>query len=148
MEGRSLKVWLGHSDEEGPVQLPTAAEVLYSEPNPNSSRKQCKNCFLFMPGMKQCVIHDSDVPIAEDMICGYHVYGQPSVVELSRENMEPVKPEFSGLERVKRGASCDTCDHYSARGQQSGVCRAVRDDAGEKAQVEALGCCTRWTKGG
>jgi hypothetical protein len=103
-----------------------------------------------MADMLQCHIHDSGVPVPGDAICGYHVSGQPMTAgPLSRENMDPVQPEHSGLEKVVGGTSCDLCAYYSPRGQMQGVCRAVKgfELEEENSLVQSLGCCTRWTHG-
>lgn len=144
MEARHLKVWMG-GDSEDNVPKPTQAEVLYSPANPDNSRKACRNCVMWMKDMTQCVIHDSDVPVPDDAVCGYHVYGEPNV-GLSRMNGEPVSPELSGLERVPSGASCDICQFYSPRGAIRGVCSAVRgfEPGEDTSEVQALGCCARW----
>lgn len=151
MEGRKLKVWIGHDAEDAPVPKPRLHEVLYSHPNPDGSHKHCSNCVLWLSGQQQCFIHDSDVPVVADAICGYHVFGTPGANGLNRENIDPVEPEHSGLMRLRQGESCDTCTYYSARGAQQGVCRAVAGfDSGQtSANVAALGSCTRWAdKGG
>ncbi len=152
MEGRRLTVWMGRGDAlDAPVPKPTPGQVLYAHPNPDGTRKSCGNCVMWMADMEQCHIHDSDVSVLVDAICGYHVFGTPmtGVSNLSRENMDPVEPELSGLERVPGGISCDRCKYYVQAGQQQGKCRAVRvTNAPEapSALVASLGCCTLWTE--
>lgn len=150
VDNRHLKIWMGEESAGRYVPKPTPDEVLYVHPNPNGTRKMCQNCVLWMPQQTQCFIHDSDVAVPEDAICGYHVFGKPIEGEtpLSRENMDPVSPELSGLERIPGGTSCDLCRYYEPQGGTQGVCHAVRgfEPEEETAVVEALGCCTRWTE--
>ena len=143
---RNLLVWAGGSEPAAPVSLPALSEVVYAPPNPDGSRKSCASCFLYVQPTRQCAIHDPGLPVSPDAVCSYHVFGSPGD-GLPRVNVEPVRPEHSGLERVPGGTSCDRCSHYSPLGATRGSCAAVRgsDEGEEQAQVEALGCCSRWS---
>ena len=127
-------------DAAGP---PRPADVLYVHPNPDGSRKRCGNCLLWCR-TDQCTIHDAQIEVTQSMVCGYHVYGQPTPQREER-GQDPVDPDISGLTIAPGdGTSCDTCRWYEAR-VAGGLCRAVVDPvSGESARVEALGCCARW----
>jgi hypothetical protein len=142
-----------------PAPMPTLGEVLYTEPNPNKSRKQCGNCFLWKSASDTCVIHDEDVIVISTMVCGYHVFG-PSLtlatdVMPALANIMSVDPEMSNLQNTVQGASCDLCEWFTPRGQMEGVCRGTVDregaglhptEAGFHPVVSALGCCSRFAK--
>jgi hypothetical protein len=102
---------------------------------------------------EECFVHDSNVITTADMICGYHVYGEPmgSGAVPPRQNMQPLDPELSGLEQVPEGTSCESCVHYTATpGALSGTCAALYENPDESepdaphAIVHALGCCAAW----
>ena len=118
--------------------MPEPSGVLYTNPNPDGSRKNCKNCVMFASKAEQCYIFAPDKTITADMVCGYHVYGKPLEVFEKRIPMDPVVTDLAGLEVVKGGTSCDNCVAY-----RDGECLAVYKD-GKPAKVEALGCCARW----
>lgn len=132
----------------GDLPRPTLAEVLYSPPNPNGTRKACMNCVLWFASDENCLIHDMDVVAPADAICGYHVFGSPMPgAYVQHPGMMPVTPELSGLIQVTGGTSCDRCHWYRKRSGTEGTCVAVRELDGESdtdALVSGLGCCTRW----
>lgn len=141
----SLKVYLGRPGApapSGPAIFP--GQALYARPNPDGTRKMCRNCVLWL-SMGECAIHDADVVATPNTICGYHVYGRPDA-GLTRESLDPVPPELSGLEQVRGGTSCDTCTYYKPQGATGGTCGLVRDpqDPDLDFPVEALGCCNFW----
>jgi hypothetical protein len=146
MMTRKLAVWAG-ARERAVFFL---ANALYTPPNPDGTRKQCQNCVMWVASDQQCFIHDADVVVPPDAVCGYHVYGTPQPGglpgELVRENLQPVTPELSGLIQVPGGTSCDTCHYYTPAGRLSGLCQALHDPETpeEPAAVAALGCCARW----
>lgn len=166
---RHLQVFAaGPIDPDGPLPAPLETDpglnaasstvpfypehVLYVRPNPNGTRKMCGNCLFWKMSDAQCFLHEADIVTMMDMICGYHVFGQPfpggDGEELTARNMDPVQPETSGLIQVPGGTSCDTCMHYYASAQTVGTCLALQDpnNPGENPVVEPLGCCTRWER--
>ncbi len=126
--------------------IPTLSDVLYQPPNPDGSRKRCDNCCMFLPNglSPRCFIHAADKFISSQMVCGYHVYGTPMAVHPRVGRAVPgVEPELSGLIWTL-GTSCDRCVWYQAEDEDTGLCMSVREGDGP-AEVEALGCCARWT---
>lgn len=125
---------------------PEPWEVLYTGPNPDGTRKKCKNCVMFATKAKECYLFSPSKTIEPDMICGYHVYGEPMEEFTNRLPMEYLDEETSGLETVKSGTSCDNCQAYKKHDADDGKgeCSAVHV-GGKPATVEGRGCCTRWT---
>jgi hypothetical protein len=125
--------------------------VLYTPPNPNGTRKSCQNCMQWMPGDNQCWLMDDDVVVPAEGICGYHLFGRPSVGQDNGENtrrpeMQLVEPENAGFDHIAGGVSCDTCLHYEGYSLREGKCAIVVDpDTGTSLTVESLACCTFWT---
>lgn len=114
--------------------------VLYQPPNPDGSRKKCGNCVFWVRGDPgKCVIHEKSIDVYKDHICGYYVYGRPKSEWVGLEEIEPVKPKYSGLERILGGTSCDTCKAFD-----NGSCHMVYVE-GNPAKVDAKACCARWT---
>lgn len=124
------------------VSLPRPDGVLYAPPNPDGSRKSCGNCCMWAEKDMLCMIHGS-LPITFQMVCGYHVFGQPQLFSTSVIRPDGLPPELTGLEEVPGGTSCDLCRFYD-----SGRCRGVSDPSTNRppAKVEALGCCARWER--
>lgn len=123
--------------------------VIYTKPNSDGSRKSCGNCVMFANKSNECYLFEPNREITEDMICGYHVNGEPMPEFKSRLPMEPLDPDYAGLEHVKNGTSCDNCKFYTANDtdaeQGKGGCMAVDAEGSDKpAVVEAKGCCSRW----
>jgi hypothetical protein len=118
----------GTADEGTPAQvlLPEPWGVVYTPPNPDASRKSCGNCMMWV----------------DDDVCGYHIYGEPMAEWMGHPGMQPVQQEYSGLETVEGGTSCDSCRYYDGD-EVEGTCRAVIIP-GSLAPVQALGCCARW----
>jgi len=166
---RLLQVWAGRPGDEEPVRL-GLAQALYSPPNPDMTRKRCANCVFWLGGMgpagaeggeggegarggrEACFLHEENVIVTADMICGYHVFGVSlgaSVLPI-RENLQAVTPELSGLEQVPDGTSCDNCRNYTPTpGHPSGLCQALYepDSTAEypvHPVVQNLGCCCAW----
>lgn len=141
IEVRHLQVWTapeGLEDRPDPSVLPLPAEALYSYPNPNGGGKQCGNCVLYASVERTCFIHDPQLKISDNQVCGYHVSGEPAAQHGNRPPMDPVAPELSGLVTTEKGAYCGICEHYD-----SGTCFALQED-GAYASVEDMACCTRW----
>lgn len=139
MQKKHLQIWAGDESQIDPGDLPTPDEVLYQKPNSDSSRKACGNCIMFGTQDRSCTIHDAELDIAPEQICGYYVFGHPMEERMVHAGMDPVEPELSGLMDTEAGSSCDICMHYG----HDEICHAVQQD-GEYAKVDALGCCTRW----
>ncbi len=132
---------------------PRPHAVLYVLPNPDSTRKSCSNCPMWVSQSNRCTIHGPDQEVQRDDVCGYHVFGMP--VPSHKWPPKPqggypkgtwVTPKFSGLEHVPGGTSCDTCRYYIAKGL-AGLCNKVAGADGQQAKVEALGCCAAWERG-
>jgi hypothetical protein len=117
--------------------LPGPAGVLYAPPNKDDSRKSCGNCFMWS-GDKRCLIHDRDLEVSADSVCGYHVFGKPLKKWVDR-GIQALDPALTGLEKVPGGTSCDLCMWF-----EKGLCLAVRGPDGNPAKVQAKGCCARW----
>jgi len=130
------------TEQEEPVQehLPKAWGILYANPNPDDSRKQCLNCIMWSRD-NRCSIHESDEETTEDHTCGYHVYGNPMEERMVHEGMDAVTPDLSGLELIPGGTSCDICEYYV---EDSSTCRVAVGDDGKHLQVAPKGCCARW----
>lgn len=137
------------AEENAPVQaaLPEPWGVVYTPPNPDASRKSCGNCMMWVE-TEQCAIHDPELGILDDDVCGYHIYGEPMAEWMDHPGMQPVQPEHSGLETVEGGTSCDNCRYYNGD-EVEGVCQAVAAPGSlEPAPVQSLGCCARWEGAG
>lgn len=126
-----------------PVSLPTIGEALYAPPNPDGSRKSCGNCYLMCGGSTtRCSVHD--VPVSPDMVCGYHLFGEPVPMGIQLPVL-PIAPELSGLATIPGGTSCGGCRFfgptaYGPPGTSLGSCAGI---AGQPT-VDAGGCCARW----
>lgn len=123
-----------------PVPLPTPGDVLFAPANADGSRKNCRNCALWFEADELCLVH-GDQRVVGDMVCGYHVFGQPQVYAASVIHPPGMDPALTGLELIPGGTSCDLCE-YSGGGK----CRAVADPrTGQPPwRVEPLDCCARW----
>ena len=145
---KRLRLWAGKDDEMEHVPRPTPGDVLYTAQNPDRTRKRCANCFLWKAKAQECVIHDPTIIVAENMVCGYHVFGKPQEHDIVAESLDPVTPENSGLIVTEDGVSCDSCSYFRSLAQLSGLCIAVADPDTAESDfvVEALGCCARWRK--
>jgi len=129
--------------------LPAVWGVLYNRPNPDGSRKQCLNCAIWVEKQKLCTIHGKDLKVSAQTICGYHFFGKPfQVWPEFADNIQYVKPKFSGLERVPGGTSCNLCKWYESKSDIDGLCNAVNPSVTLQGptKVEAMGCCARWEK--
>lgn len=126
--------------------LPKAWGVTYAAPNPDGSRKICSNCMMWVSTTTQCVVHEKSLPVSNEQICGYHIFGQPMKKWTDHPGMMPLDPKYSGLAFVRGGTSCDVCKWFGAKpGEPLGTCYAVLDnDSSKYATVHAKGCCARW----
>jgi hypothetical protein len=133
----------------GPIDLPPRlhrSDALYAPPNADGSRKMCANCFMYAAPKSECEIHAPDVVITHDMVCGYHVKGNPQNAAPTRLGIQTLDPELTGLVQVPGGTGCNTCHFYYAHGSDSGVCQALYEDEPPHGHVvvQALGCCAAW----
>lgn len=140
----------GYSADTGELLAPAPETwgVLYAHPNPNASRKSCKNCMMWVE-TNQCVIHNPKVHVSSQHTCGYHVYGKPMKKWMDHEDIEYVDPQHSGLELAPGGTSCDTCRFFEATyASHTGMCKQVSAGEGSElhAEVHARGCCAAWKR--
>jgi hypothetical protein len=130
----------------GPIQLPRPSDVLYCHPNPDGQRKTCGNCGLWAEMDNRCLLMGTEVEVTSDMVCGYHVDGEPVLYATTLGGQKMVEPELAGLIRAPEGGtSCDRCRYYDPRTDDTGLCRGVYVE-GKPAPVEARGCCARWVE--
>ena len=131
------------------VPLPQAWGVLYAKPNPDGSRKNCKNCWKFSPSEGMCLEFSKDIAVTPDSVCGLHVYGTPT--DKWVDHGQNADPKTNGLGLIKGGTACIGCRFYrhweKARGM--GLCYAVANGSEPPAKppptpVDDLGCCSRW----
>jgi hypothetical protein len=118
------------------ARLPTLPEVTYAAPNPEGSRKACRNCVFFATADQACLIFAKDVTVKPTMVCGYHVPGSPGK-DWIKLPLDPQDPKMAGMIPTKDGTSCDLCTYYDV-----GRCRGVSGPN----KVQAKGCCTRWSQ--
>lgn len=134
-------VGMGQPDQ---APLPLPPEVIYRHPNPDGTRKACRNCVMWVATQNLCTIHGPDISIRENEYCNYHLYGAPAAK--MGMDMDFVTPDLSGLKMAGGGLSCDVCVHFRESDKPgAGNCVAVRNpDTGKPpAHVEALGICSR-----
>lgn len=125
------------------VPLPEAHQVLYVGPLPDRSRKNCKNCCLYVVD-RTCSIHNPNITVAPDAVCGYWVGGVPAA-ERRTNKVDYVDPDYSGLGIIKGGTSCDNCKWFKRIKAEQGTCEATRDESGDDLMtVHPRGCCARW----
>ncbi len=142
--------------QEHPVGAPSApapelSSILYVHPNRDGTRKNCKNCMMWVKKTEQCVIHNPKLEVVAEEVCGYHIFGKPMSKWMDHPGIDYVDPKFSGLEDVVEGTACDNC-HFFERGTTSqgesfmGLCLAARDSEipTMNASVHGRGCCARW----
>lgn len=117
---------------------PTPVEVAYAPPNLDGSRKNCVNCYQWAQADQQCAIH-GDMPIEPDLVCVYHVFGQPQMFSTAFIKPPAMDPAVTGLVRAPNGSSCDLCRFFD------GTCRAVVDPQTMRIPFRSkpLGCCNR-----
>lgn len=135
-------------EEEARAKMPSPAEVVYTGPNKDGSRKKCGNCALWAEMDKRCLLHARDLEIVAEQVCTYHVYGSTQLfaTAINGNEMDVLDPKLSGLELTKDGTSCDNCKAYNATGRAEGKCAMVVDPKGKPAIVQSRGCCSRWMK--
>ena len=146
MNAARARALLGTSPSDQVSLLPRPSDVLYSQPNPDGSRKACSNCALWGSGTGgRCAIHAPSFLARAVGVCGYHVPGKPMAMRVQLPGLAPCDPKLSGYVEVDGGTSCDVCRHYKAGvSGATGHCRAVVNNKGAPSTVWALGCCARW----
>lgn len=125
-------------EDQTRAPLPTKAEALYV--GPAGGRKGCHNCVLWLKITERCSIHKPDIRVESDHVCGYWIGGIPHTEKSPLTQVMFVTPELSGLMKVPGGTSCNRC-RWSTR---ESTCQALQE-GGKPAQIQALGCCSRWT---
>lgn len=135
---------LGQRQEGAPLPAPDGA--LYRRPNPDGSRKSCRLCIMWVSEENKCVIHPKDVEVTADMVCGFHVYGEPIKKWMDHPGIQPVTPDLSGLQIVGAGAVCASCRFYEDGGNGAGLCWGVSkpEDRRPPQPVELMGWCSRY----
>lgn len=124
-------------------------EVVYGSPMrmfPGQGRK-CSNCFMWVN--EACLIIDpSKTTVLPGMVCNYHV---PGVGAASASKIEYVDAKLAGLTTAPpEGTMCGNCAAYTSENEEEGRCGAVAGKVigdgpfFEEADVERLGCCSRW----
>lgn len=129
----------------------TLAQAGYLDAPPRRQRRSCQRCVLWMASDSQCLIHDAEVIAPPTGICRKNVYGEPypggTGNAISRNNIQEVSPEYSGLRDPGGPVGCDMCGHYERKGATVGVCTVnVNNDGSPMAAVEAFGFCGRSTQ--
>lgn len=151
----------------GLVPLPTLSDVLYepaaippvsprgaysgSKPTGRKKHvlaivgKRCDNCRLWAEREERCCILGRNIAVPSDMVCGYHVAGDPQVYVTSLSGEGTLTPEQAGLIAAPlNGTTCDACRYYTPSTDERGTCRATTAEDGSAAWVDAAGCCARW----
>lgn len=170
IEASKLRVLIEDETEVpsvGLVPLPTLSDVLYepaaipavsprgryagSRPTGRRSAalalvgKRCDNCRLYAEREERCCILGRADVITSDMVCGYHVAGDPQLYVTSLSGEGSLTPELAGLMVAPlNGTTCDACRFYCASTDARGTCRATTADDGGSAWVDAAGCCGRY----
>lgn len=128
----------------GPVPLPSPSDVVYEPAVFKSIGKNCGNCRLWAEMDERCLLFPRDVPVNANMVCGYHVDGDPQLYVTALSGTGTTDPKLAGLITAPQGGtSCGRCRYYNPQTEAEGACRAVQK-AGQPAKVEARGCCSRW----
>lgn len=133
-----------------PAPEPWAA--LYVVPREDGRGRSCGNCVMWVRAEGgRCAIHERTQLVHRTDVCGYHVSGEPMAEWMDHPGLEPVTPEFSGLEAVgAEGTKCGSCRYYrQTGGDGTAECGGVqRPGAPEftQARVHRDGCCARWER--
>jgi hypothetical protein len=130
---------------------PKPGDVLYVAPLTPRDGRLCANCVFWDPLKDRCPLFRASQKVTSSMVCSYHVPGLPQP-GLALTVEQPLEPATAGLLNVGgRGTRCGTCQWFrmDAPGSTSGLCMGVAGQAGvgswSPAQVDAWGCCSRWT---
>lgn len=148
--GRAVPEVMPHPMQQVGTALPIYPnEVGYCPPNSDGSRKSCQNCYAYATQQRRCYLHNPQLDIAPDAVCGYHVFTEQTLQTFKEEHalpMDYLTPDLSGLERVPGGTSCDLCVAYQPVDLDHGVCNLVSSPGGSglPAEVQPLGCCMAW----
>lgn len=125
--------------------LPFLWGVLYAAPNEDGSAKSCRNCYAWVSTADRCILHRRNVKVTEEMVCGYHIPGEPLRDFGHIAGLEPLDPKLSGLEQVGEGTVCGTCRYFEQKSDSRGLCHGVSRASGQPpAPVDIMGCCARW----
>jgi hypothetical protein len=122
------------------VPLPDKVQAGYALPNPDGSRKNCGNCYKFVPSVGNCFEVEGN--IKKSGMCSYHVYGSPFSAKAPPSlQVTKMDQKLAGyIDSAGDGTSCDTC-----KNSRDGVCIAVQENSAP-AKIEAKACCNRWSK--
>lgn len=134
---------------------PQPGDVLYVPPTGTKEGRRCGNCALWGPGANRCGIFESSQRITTTMVCSYHVFGEPDDVvvrALQRTVRQTVLPALAGLLEVgPQGTRCGNCRWFRSLADSAtgglcmGVASSVQSGSWSPAEVDAWGCCSRWT---
>lgn len=132
------------ADQSAP--LPKVTGALYRHPNPDGSRKACRNCIMWVSSENRCAIHGKDQAVTGDLVCGYHIFGTPMEKGMDHPGMQAVTPDVSGLRPAGPGVACASCRFYEDKGGGQGLCYGVSKDGDRRppVPVELLGWCARY----
>lgn len=130
--------------ERAPLPKPDGA--LYRHPNPDGSRKACRNCIMWVSEEDRCVIHARGQEVDASQVCGYHIFGQPMVKWMDHPGIQPVTPDISGLRNAGGGVACGSCRFFQHTGGAGGLCFGVSrpGDRQPPQPVELQGWCARY----
>ena len=146
MGGPIRTVNLGAIGQATQAPLPKPDGALYRRPNPDETRKACRNCVMWVPTLERCIIHSKDQDVDGDQWCGFHVFGEPRKGWVEYEGILPMTPDLSGLRKVGPGAACASCKFYRYQDENHGVCIGVSDPKTRHpgVVVESRGICARY----
>lgn len=137
---------LGAIGQSNQAPLPKPDGALYRHPNPDDTRKACRNCVLWVETRDRCIIHAKDQEVDADQLCGFHVFGEPLKEWADLKGIQPVTPDLSGLRWVGPGAACASCKFYRYQDEMHGMCIGVSDPKTRQpgVPVESRGFCARY----
>lgn len=137
---------LGAIGQQADAPLPKPDGALYRPPNPDDTRKACRNCVMWVATKDRCIIHRKDQEVDDDQWCGFHIFGQPRKEWVEYEGIAPMTPELSGLRMVGPGAACASCKFYRYQDEKHGLCIGVSDPKTRRpgVVVESRGLCARY----
>jgi hypothetical protein len=132
-----------------PPPMPEPWGVLYMPPRADGAGRRCGNCMMWAREKGgRCQIHARSLQVPISSVCGYHVSGDPMAKRVEPPGLDPVLPQFSGLDRAPRaGTSCANCRHFAGPRPGTGNCMIVQRPGrkpGVPALVHSQGCCAAW----
>lgn len=130
------------------IPYPRADQALYASPNPDGSRKACRNCWKWVT-TGNCLEVAGEIEGTQ--VCGLHVFGTPQpVVPIGAPSLKPSPAEVGLIETpAGEGTCCALCRFFEQEnGTQWGLCKALGadQDAMPPVVVEPLACCARWER--